>query len=458
MRVWDVATAALRHQQGENGTLGGPIAVSPDEKLLACGHEAVSLWDLATGKRVQRVPTGARWIDALGWLDDKKLVLVGGNVIDQSDSERWIAVWDAGEQKETRRLGLGKEPVWGHHTAFRAFSPDGQFLVSSQFAIGSSSGPVPPTFLWRTTKGKRLHQIGGKDTGGGRAVAFSPDGRMLATPDWWTAPIQVWEVATGKERRRLPASDEARVDSIAFSPDGRLLVAGDCYGRIHVWDLANGKEVKTLAGHDGAISCLAFTEDGKLMASGSEDTTVLVWDLADIAKDSLSAPPRSEKKVSALWEALADAEAGKAYRAMWGLAAAPEEAIPLLRKQLRPIASNDAATRKLIGELGSEQFAVRKRATEELRGLGELARPALEELLKSRPDPETRRRAEQLLNEDLPVRSPDQLRSLRAVEALERIGTPEARDALRALASGAPKSHLMREAEAALERLGKRVK
>jgi hypothetical protein len=86
---------------------------------------------------------------------------------------------------------------------------------------------------------------------------------------------------------------------------------------------------------------------------------------------------------------------------------------------------------------------------EALRRLGERAEPGLREALKGKPTLETRKRVEQLLEG---IR----LRCLRAVEVLEHIGTPDAQQVLKTLASGTPPARLTREAKASLERLAKR--
>jgi hypothetical protein len=121
---------------------------------------------------------------------------------------------------------------------------------------------------------------------------------------------------------------------------------------------------------------------------------------------------------------------------------------------------------KLIADLDSNHFPVRQRASEELERLGELAGPALEQLLKARPPLEVQYRVERLLERlSTPISAPDVLRSLRAVEVLERAGTEDARKLLTELARGAAGAQLTEDARAALQRsdralgpTGKKVK
>src|SRR5207245_4988388 len=148
-------------------------------------------------------------------------------------------------------------------------------------------------------------------------------------------------------------------------------------------------------------------------------------------------------------------DAAKAFKSIWILAAAPEQAVPFLQQQLRPAAAPDRArVAQLVTDLDSNRFAVREKAAEELEKLGESAEPALRKVLQSDSSPEVRRRAGQLLAKLAgPVTSAQALRAIRGVMVLEQIGTPEAQEILKDLATGAAEARLTREAKAALDRL-----
>jgi hypothetical protein len=108
--------------------------------------------------------------------------------------------------------------------------------------------------------------------------------------------------------------------------------------------------------------------------------------------------------------------------------------------------------------LDDDEFTVRERASAELAKLGEGAREVLEAARQTTKSAEVRRRAQELLDKlQGPVPSPEVLRSLRAVEALERIGSPDARRLLEELAGGAPPARLTQEAKASMERLARRL-
>jgi hypothetical protein len=130
---------------------------------------------------------------------------------------------------------------------------------------------------------------------------------------------------------------------------------------------------------------------------------------------------------------------------------------PVLRRKIAPATTvSKARIEKLIADLDSDQFVVRETATKSLVEAGEPAVPALEMALKGQPSLETRRRLERLRNLLQGEPSPDKVRRIRAVQALELAGTPEACSVLRAWAGGAAGHHLTEGARAALARQVKR--
>jgi WD40 repeat protein len=137
--------------------------------------------------------------------------------------------------------------------------------LSADGTLAASAGSDFAVSVWEVATGKELLKLPPhKDHVYG--AAFSPDGRYLASGGR-SNPIHLWELATGQQVFTLPAQDYL----FAFAPDGRTLVSGggSYDGAIPLWDLATGKERRSLGRHDRNLSALAFSRDGRLLATAS---------------------------------------------------------------------------------------------------------------------------------------------------------------------------------------------
>jgi RNA polymerase sigma factor (sigma-70 family) len=415
-------------------TAAGPLVASYDYK-----SRGISVWGADGGRPLQRFDhPGANF--ALALSPDGRLLASGGK-------DRTLRLWDLQSGKEIRRAeGLEDE------ASALVFSPDGKSLAAGSSNLGTP-GPLrgKGLRLWDTTTLKEVRAFDSSEDV--FRVAFSPDGTLLACLGGpYPHRARLWDVATGNEQPLPPAL--RRSFGLAFSPDSKLLLVGteEPENAAVVVEIASGQEVRRFVEHMSGVSAGAFSPDGKLLATGGGDANVVLWDLA--GKGAAVALDAGK-----CWAALADTDAARAHAAVRELAADPQRAVAFLRDRLRPVAPLDASRRRQeerwLADLDSDTFAVRKRAAQELEGLGDLAEPALREALRGRPTPEGRRQMESILEGSTGWSTP-RLRVARAVMALESAGTPAARHLLQEAASGAPGALLTRQARAALDRLEKR--
>jgi WD40 repeat protein/serine/threonine protein kinase len=128
--------------------------------------------------------------------------------------------------------------------------------------------------LWREYHGEQSRLRGHSDAV--TAVAFSPDGRLLASGSA-DRLVKLWNLITGKETLSLNGHEKG-VTSLAFSPDGSRLVSGSTDKTVSLWDTSTGQKLHSFEGHAGSVTALAYGPDGRFVVSGSTDKTTRVWD------------------------------------------------------------------------------------------------------------------------------------------------------------------------------------
>lgn len=247
----------------------GPVAYSPDGRLLAVGvSEAVSLHDATTLDDLGTWFDHTGKITSLAWSADSALLASGAS----DDNE--IRIWDAATGRVIRRLS-------GHTGWIRslAFAPSGTLLAS-----GSTDQTVR---VWDAATGQLRATLSGH-TGFIGGVAFSPDGATLASASR-DGSVRLWDVASGREisgfsfRTALDPATNLRywATGVAFSPDGKALAVGSTEGVVYLIDAATGQLIHQLRGHTNwiVIRGLAFSPDGKTLYSAGLDATVRIWDV-----------------------------------------------------------------------------------------------------------------------------------------------------------------------------------
>ena len=360
LHLWDAATGQLLNTLKGHVGIAGAVTFLPDGKSLLSGgnDRTIRLWQLPsnpTNKVIGRI-IGAH-------LDSVLCVAVShdGAMLSSGANDGSVKLWDAAaipartlpkmatefkigtnapspvdlesvlplpasssvlvvteHGTEMRDLTSGqRQAVWPDSIGRGAISPDGKLL-----ATGMLDGKVK---LWETASGRLLASIQAHPSGLAEfcvALAFSSDGRVLATSGSYDQLIKLWDPAASlKLIREIPAPPSAGISALGFSPDGKMLAAAlrhqrvllmDSAGRaqrlitlgdgnifatvfspdskllattreggvISLWDVRTGRLQATLKGHTSTVSTVAFSPDGGTLASGSEDRTVRLWDVA----------------------------------------------------------------------------------------------------------------------------------------------------------------------------------
>jgi hypothetical protein len=438
VRLWDAATGKeVRSFAGTNGHSVLSVAFTPDGKSLATGGESqeIRLWDVATGKELRSWASGHRvrvWTVAFA---------AGGKVLaSASDSDETIRLWDVGTGKPIRTLMGTKAAV-----AAIAFRPDGKMVASS--------GSDLVVRLWDATTGKEIRAWPAHEQIV-RTVAFSPDGKTLASASY-DGMLRRWETATGKEIGN-PIRHEAAVWTVAFRPDGKTLASASDK-TIRMWEAASALEIRALAGHERMVRAVVISPDGSLLASASEDGSIRLWSLSRLGGGAPRKGALTARDLQTCWDHLRGEGVARAYCAIDDLVSAPRQAVPFLQRQLPKSLAPPSPKRlaRLIADLDGDSFAVREKATAELEKIGDLAEPALQKALDSKPSLEATRRLRRVLAE-VRAMTPEKLRWLRAIQVLDRLGGAEVKPLLAALVKTAPARCVRQDAAAALERLARR--
>ncbi len=387
VKLWDVATGKERVSVKGHPGRGVALAFSPDGKTLATSSGTVKLWDVATGREKLELKLDKRIPWSLAFSPDGKTLATGtgGGIMDITPSS--VILWDVATGKKKATL-----PGHGNSITWVGFAPDGKTLASA-------SGP------------------GGKDEQG-KPVEL---GKPLA------GQIKLWDVATTKERATLPIRLVTPVQffDLAFTADGKTLISamasivgrrkeggisikdGEITGMgyaVQRWEVATGKERAFYwapfnngepgpggAGTNCGIYFTALSADGKTVAWGGAEErdkkitgTAHVWDVQSLVTSPPKLPkepgkPAKNAKPPALSPMTGDVQFLKEA----GVATDGPGLVTFFRKNT-PSEEQRRAVGKLIGQLGDPVPKVREKATEDLKAVGSVAWPALQEALNHR--------------------------------------------------------------------------
>ncbi len=206
-------------------------------------------------------------IRAVAFSPDGSLVLTAGD-------DQTIHTWST-------ENGAACDVLKGHHAAVSGliFAPNGD-LVS--IAADNSALAWNLTPEWKVERTIGTGEAGSPLTDRVNAVAFSPDGKQLATGSGEPSrggEIKLWDVATGQLRHDFPKVHSDAVLSLAFSPDGQLLASGAADKMARITEIATGKLIRNFEGHTHHVLGVSWSADGRTLATAGADGMVKIWDV-----------------------------------------------------------------------------------------------------------------------------------------------------------------------------------
>ena len=298
LRVYDAASGKVLASLAANAEVTGVAFDATGGRVVVGGRDgAMATWDAASGQSVAKMAGHKGGVWAVAVSADGQRIVSGGE-------DAMVRIWDAVS-------GQAMYAAAGHAGAVRAvaFSADRRWMVA-----GSADKSAR---IWDAATGKPLHTLNGHECGV-QAVAISPDAGTVATASCGT--LRLWFAESGKPAATLPGEWRAAIAAIAFSPDGALVAAVGAAGEVKVWNAltygggilrrASGDVGRTAVSpngerlalyrtktqsievwdtheklawnwHEGnAPAALAFSPDGSRLAAGWPDGTVRIWNAA----------------------------------------------------------------------------------------------------------------------------------------------------------------------------------
>jgi RNA polymerase sigma factor (sigma-70 family) len=504
VRVWDVASGSERLADAGHRAAAALSLSADGRTLISRGRDGqVFHWDLRTGDaRVESADTqeevgrasgtpggwrlrGPRWRLTFArqtsemevWsLDGSRMLrrvkgpsLLPGFALSPDGTHLAIAtqepgfpvlLWNPEQEAEPRKLQ-------GHpDVCYRLrFTHDGKRLIAG--AGGHNAYPSETVWVWDVATAQVVRKLATNSAPG--YLILTGDDRTLITGGAWNdAAVRVWDLETGKQQATLAdpslnvtSEERGQVEShleiagLALSPDERFLAIVTSRGvtsSASVWEAGTWKLVRafTPAQPRTLAHSMAFSLAGRSLFVAHKDSTILEWDVS--GRHGKEAGVLGRGRLVALWQALSDAPE-RAYPAAWELLDHPAEAARFLKAKLVPAKPvEEQRLRQLLGRLDAASFQEREEASRQLLALGEVAVPALRQVLEGELSIERKARIERIVEALTGSPSPEQQRLLRALAVLEWSGLAEADEHLQQLADGDPSARVSREAKAAWQR------
>ncbi len=374
------------------------------QRLIVAGRDAeeagiIRTVNAATGEQIREFDTGEYRVEQMAASAD-------GALIATACAGRKLIVWDRDGKRLSEHDGIGKR--------------------------GPSWIEKPPHYLMGSVA----------VTPDGRSIAFSDQEAGVGIIDGGSKKLSGHAKQVGVYFQDRAARYDVR-DVLAIAPDGKTIAWSgiESTADVYLIELRTQTVRRKLPGDSYPVKRLAFSPDGSQLLSTGPDGSALVWDLygRHAAKPTAAA---NEKDIAGWWEALDAPDAATAEPALRAMVAHSAEALKLLREKIPGAVVDPATIDAWIAKLGDGDFVTREAASRALSLIAS-ADKKLEAAAAKSDSAEVRERADTILKK---LRRVAGVREARAVEALTRIGTPEAKSLLATLAKGPPDARLTRDA------------
>ena len=246
------------------------VAFRPKGKTIAlAGPKYVALWDLDKGT-LRSLPGVKGDVAALAFSGDGEMIAAASTEVKGTQNVGSVQLWntDSGALLNTLEEHMSVQVAV-------AFRPDGKMIAAAGWY-----GLV----LWKTDG--TWHQT--LDGEGANAVAFSPDGKWMAT-GFTNSKVKLWNLDGNKWQEPFSGNGDA-VWGVAFSPESQQVASAANDGTVKLWQI-DGRLLSTLAGHTNVVRSVAFSQDGKMLASASDDATVKLWKLGGTGMSLFNGKP-----------------------------------------------------------------------------------------------------------------------------------------------------------------------